>query len=161
MCGHWIGMKISPSLGKGDLQSNKSRQEYVWKALKRGWYKLNFDRASRGNPCKIPSIGCSIHNDEGIEIESIAIAIGEVTTKWENISSLIEGQDWCKELGLKKLKIEGDSSIIINALRKGSLTNSRLDTQLSKSFELCKYFDKLLINCIYHKGNKRMDELEN
>ena len=40
---------------------------------------------------------------------------------------LVEALELCKTLGCKNVEIKGDSTIIINAIRKGSLINWRLE----------------------------------
>lgn len=45
---NWIGLKVPPISGLGDKESILRRRDCVWKAPKEGWFKLNFDRASRG-----------------------------------------------------------------------------------------------------------------
>lgn len=75
--------------------------------------------------------------------------------------ALVEGLHLCRKLGVKNLEIEGDSAIIVNALRKGSMPNWRLNTLLSKALDLCRDFDRFIVNHIYREGNKRVDELAN
>lgn len=87
--------------------------------------------------------------------------IGIETNNWAELMALVEGLALCKSIGCKNLEIEGDSAIIINALRKGSLLNWRLDSILSKAILLCQSFDKIIINHIYQEGNRRADELKN
>ena len=65
--------------------------------------------------------------------------MGEATNNWAKLNALVEGLLLRKSLNIKHLEIEGDSAIIINALRKGSLSNWRLDAKLAKDLELYKF----------------------
>lgn len=89
---------------------------------KKGWFKWNFNGASRGNPGKA-GIGCFIHNEKGEEIANIENYIAKATNNWEEISALVEGLLLCKQLGINNLEIEGESAIIINVVRKLSFSN--------------------------------------
>ncbi|XP_059067874.1 uncharacterized protein LOC131858599 [Cryptomeria japonica] len=122
--------------------------------------KLNFDGAARGNP-RQAKIGCVVDNWEGKEIASLASLVGINTNNWAELMALVEGLLLCRKLEVKFLDIEGDLAIIVNALRKGSMPNWKLNTLLSKAIDLCNGFDRFTVNHIYREGNKRADELAN
>lgn len=67
--------------------------------------------------------------------------------------ALIEGLRVCKDLNIEKLEIEGDSAIIINALRKGSMPNWKLNYLLSMTLNIINTFKKCTFNHIFREGN--------
>ncbi|XP_057855148.2 uncharacterized protein LOC131064864 [Cryptomeria japonica] len=142
------------------MASLRSRATCRWQPPGEGWMKLNFDGAAWGNPGQ-PRIGCIVHNCEGKEIASLASPVGINTNNWVELLALVEGLLLCRKLEVKFLDIKGDSAIIVNALRKGSMPNWKLNTFLSKAIDLCKGFDRFIVNHIYREGNKRVDELAN
>lgn len=83
----------------------------------RGWAKLNFDEAARGNP-RMAGIGCIVNNNLGVWISKKAKPIGHSSNNMEEFLALEEGLNICLQLGISKLIIEGDSRIILNAIRK-------------------------------------------
>lgn len=75
--------------------------------------------------------------------------------------ALVEGLKICKSLGIEKLEIEGDLKIIINSIRRGSMSNWILNSILVGALILCQSFRKMTINHIFREGNTRADELAN
>ncbi|XP_059073555.1 uncharacterized protein LOC131874279 [Cryptomeria japonica] len=142
------------------MTSLQPRASCRWHPPDEGWLKLNFDGASRGNLGQV-GIGCVVHNWEGKEVASLASPVGIITNNWAELLALVEGFLLCRKLEAKCLDIEGDLAIIVNALRKGSIPNWKLNTFLSKALDLCKGFDRFTVNHIYREGNKRADELDN
>lgn len=156
----WEGLSFPPFVGEGPIASLPSRVACRWQPLGVGWMKLNFDGASHGNPGQA-GIGCIVHNWEGKELATLASPVGINTNNWAELMALVEGLHLCRKLGVKNLEIERDSTIIVNALRKGSMPNWRLYTLLSKALDSCRDFDRFTVNHIYREGNKRVDELAN
>ncbi|XP_059067866.1 uncharacterized protein LOC131858594 [Cryptomeria japonica] len=104
---------------------------------------------------------CIIHSDKEECIGSKAIHLGKVTNNTTEILSLIEGLNMCKELGITKLEIEGDSAIIINAIRKKETPNWKLNGMLEKALEILDNFEDYTVNHIYKEANRAADELAN
>ncbi|XP_057836447.1 uncharacterized protein LOC131046677 [Cryptomeria japonica] len=156
----WEGLSFPPFVGDGHVESLRSRVVCRWQPPGKGWVKLNFDGASHGNPGQA-GIRCSVHNWESKEIDILVSPAVIKTNNWVELMALVEGLHLCRKLGVKNLDIEGESAIIVNALRKGNMPNWRLNTLLSKAIGLCKGFDRFTLNHIYRKGNKRADELAN
>jgi len=63
MHGKWVGLKLPSFVGLGSHNTTNKRREYKWQPPKEGWFKLNFNGASRGNS-GAASIGCIIHDSE-------------------------------------------------------------------------------------------------
>ena len=65
------------------------------------------------------------------------------------------------KLGIKKLIIEGDSQIILNALRKRKTPNWVLNSKLEEVFKLLDLLEQTKIQHIFREGNKKADLLAN
>ena len=102
------GWKISPS--PAQILSRKN----TWRPPSSGFWKLNFDGASRGNPG--PSgFGACIRNYFG---EVVEIKISPLPIDTNNIAeahALLAGLLLAKQGCFNRLHIEGDSSVIIEA----------------------------------------------
>ncbi|XP_059067860.1 uncharacterized protein LOC131858589 [Cryptomeria japonica] len=125
-----------------------------------GWFKLNFDGASRGN-LGHATIGCCLHNLDRTEMTQRAKLVGIETNNKAEVLALVDGLEICRELGVEKLAVEGDLTIIINVMRKGSILNWRLEVLLNRALNLRKTFKKIIFNHIFREGNSKADELAN
>ena len=103
------GWKIGNS-----FTSSLSRKQTGWRPPDEGYWKLNFDGASRGNPG--PSgFGACIRNLDG---NVVAITISPLPINTNNMAeaqALLAGLTLAKQGNFQLLHIEGDSSVIINA----------------------------------------------
>ncbi|XP_059073504.1 uncharacterized protein LOC131874239 [Cryptomeria japonica] len=160
MRGGWLCLKIPPFVGVSDSNKKELREACIWKVPKKGWAKLNFNGASRGNLGPI-GIGCCLHDDYCRELAKVEKPIGIESSNKAKILVLVEGLLLCQNRGISKLAIEGDSDIIINGLRKGFLPNWKLNAILSRALNLLKDFQKTTFNHIYREGISRADELAN
>lgn len=68
----------------------EAREKCRWFPSPRGWTKLNFDGASRGNP-GTSGIRCIINNDSGNWIVKRANSIGSDTNNLAELEALQEG----------------------------------------------------------------------
>lgn len=156
----WFGLKIRPFIGKESRDKKQARQECVWQAPHQGLYKLNFDGASRGNP-REAGLGCCIHDWEGRIVASLDKPLGITSNNLAEVYALIEGLLLCRRLGLDSIEIEGDSTIIVNAVRKGSTPNWFLNSYIHRVMDILRDFNHFKINHIYREGNKCVDSLAN
>ena len=103
------GWKISNS-----STSSLIRKNIGWRPLVNGYWKLNFDGASRGNPG--PSgFGVCIRNSFG---DVVAITVSPFPINTNNMAeahAFLAGLILTKQGNFHWLHIEGDSSIIIDA----------------------------------------------
>lgn len=74
---------------------------------------------------------------------------------------MIEGLQLGLDLGIEKLIIEGDSQIILNAIRKGNTPNWKINSKLEYALTLIDKFEETIIQHIYREGNKEVDILTN
>ena len=102
------GWKIDTS------STSLSRKQTRWRPPDEGYWKLNFDGASRGNPGPSGSGAC-IRNLDG---DVVAITVSPLPINTNNMvvaQALFASLILAKQGNFWLLHIEGDSSVIINA----------------------------------------------
>lgn len=77
------------------------------------------------------------------------------------LEALHEGIKSCHKMGITKVIIEGDSQIVLNALRNRSTTNWVLHSKLEEILLLLDKFEAFQINHIFREGNQKADKLAN
>jgi ribonuclease HI len=137
-----------------------ARETCSWTPPPLGWTKLNFDGASRGNPGPA-GIGCIIHDDSGKWLAKRANYIGPSTNNLTELEALQADLQLGLSLKLPNLIIEGDSQIILNAIRKRSTPNWVLNSKLEEVLKLLDQFDNTQILHIFREGNGTADYLAN
>ena len=124
-------------------------------------YVMKFDGCSKGNPGLAGAGAVIYHFDK--EYWSESLFVGEfVTNNYAEYSGLILGLQQAIKLGIKHLKIEGDSLLVINQMKGVYNCNSINLIQLHESArELESNFETLQYEHIFRNKNKRADELSN
>ena len=124
-------------------------------------YKLNFDGCSKGNP-GLAGAGAVIYKFDK-EYWTNYFFVGEkFTNNHAEYAGLILGLQQAKEFGIKYLRVEGDSLLVINQM-KGlyQCKSENLIALYDKAKELEEYFEKIeYIHVLRHK-NRRADALSN
>jgi ribonuclease HI len=124
-------------------------------------YIMNFDGCSKGNP-GLAGCGAVIYY-LGKEIWSDSFFVGNnVTNNYSEYAGLTLGLQHAKKLEIKKIKILGDSQLVINHMKKIYKCNSpNLIELYDAAKELEKYFEVIEYDHIYRNQNKRADQLSN
>lgn len=142
------------------IKNSEARKNCNWSPPPQGWYKLNFDGASRGNP-GLSGIGCIIHNETGRWLMKLEKHIPPTSNNLAELEAVSEGIKVCLKLGLSKVIIKGDSQIVINALRKKSTPNWVLNSKLEEIIKLMEGLETFQLIHIYREGNTLANELAN
>ncbi|XP_059068471.1 uncharacterized protein LOC131858985 [Cryptomeria japonica] len=122
------------------------------------WVKLNFDGASRGNPC--PSgIGYVIRDQTRAIIEKMTKPIPPDTNNIAEFTALLLGLKDYINHGLKNVSVEGDSKIAINAIRKKKTPNWRLQSLLERILENLNSLEHFEAKHVYREANEVADAL--
>lgn len=124
-------------------------------------YKMNFDGCSKGNP-GIAGAGAVIYRN-GQEIWSDTFYVGEnATNNHAEYAGLILGLQRARLLGIKYLKVEGDSMLVINHMKGVYKCKSpNLIDLYEKAKELEQDFYEIKYEHVLRHLNKRADELSN
>lgn len=88
-----------------------------WDFPPKGWYKVNFDGASKHNP-GIVGCGITIRNENGYSIGAMAIPTGKKNNYIVEASATLYGFLYAKSMNMEKIWLEGDSLNINNCLNK-------------------------------------------
>ena len=81
------------------------------------WHKLNFDGAARGN-LGIAGVGCILNDEKGRWVAKLAAPLPPVSNNMAELEALEKGLQLCHKLRLPKIHIEGDSQVVLNAIRQ-------------------------------------------
>lgn len=124
-------------------------------------FLLKFDGCSKGNP-GLAGAGAVIYQYDR-EIWSGHLFIGNnYTNNHAEYMGLIFGLNKAKELGIKTLKVEGDSLLVINQM--SGLYKCKSENLLNLYIVAKKLdvnFDKIIYSQVLRNENKRADELAN
>ncbi|XP_077249384.1 uncharacterized protein LOC143888881 [Tasmannia lanceolata] len=115
----WYKAKVKSPYSAGDMLRNWNRiiserplRKSIsprWIAPPAGWFKLNFDGSSFGNP-RPAGIGRVLRNELGDEIMSFSIPIGVSDANSAEARALLFGLKWYAANNMGPLIVEGDSS---------------------------------------------------
>lgn len=124
-------------------------------------YKLNFDGCSKGNP-GLAGAGAVLYLHDN-EVWSDNFFVGEkFTNNHAEYAGLILGLQQAKVMGIKVLRVEGDSLLVINQMQGIYKCKSlNLIELYEKAKELETSFENISYHHIYRNKNKRADELSN
>src|SRR5579872_7442961 len=81
-----------------------------------GAYTANIDGAARGNPGPA-SYGVVIRRPDGTPLESIGKYIGRHTNNVAEYYALIAALDYAAANGIKRLRVQSDSQLIVNQIK--------------------------------------------
>jgi len=124
-------------------------------------YILKFDGCSKGNPGLAGAGAVLYYHDK--EIWADMFFVGEkFTNNHAEYAGLILGLQEAKQLGIKILKVEGDSQLVINQMKGTYRCQSKNLLDLyDRAKDLASEFEKIEYYHIYRKDNKRADQLSN
>ncbi|XP_059070638.1 uncharacterized protein LOC131860272 [Cryptomeria japonica] len=131
-----------------------------WKAPPRGWTKLNFDGASKGNLGE-SGIGAIIRDEHGNILHGLFGGIRVATNNEAEIRALEAGLHLCIRQGLSRIIIEGDSQIIIDGISRLSFHNWKLNKWVPMIKENIRIIEIFEIGHVYREGNRVADYLAN
>lgn len=155
-----IEFKLKDSFGfnstKKEIEELKSRLDAIEQKQEGIVY---FDGGSRGNPGL--SVGCA-YLVAGNQIFETGQILEIATNNEAEYRGLIVGLKKAKELGLKRLKVFGDSQLIINHVRGvWSCNQPHLQLLLEEVRILLHYFDSCDLQWVKRTENKKADEICN
>lgn len=78
-----------------------------------GWYKLNTDGTSLGNPRKA-SGGGLIRNHKGIWMKGFNRCIRNTTSVMAEYSALRDDMQLTSQMGISRLEVELDAKLVVN-----------------------------------------------
>ncbi|XP_059067586.1 uncharacterized protein LOC131858374 [Cryptomeria japonica] len=98
-----------------------------WTLPEKGWIKINFDGASRGNP-GASGVGVIARNDRGNILAIGAKRLVDGTSNVAESHAALEAILMAGKLGVKKLHLEGCSQVVVN----GSVVFRQVGTSIEE-----------------------------
>ena len=122
-------------------------------------YILRFDGGATPNPG--PAAGAAVLFDTaGTPMFQRSVFISEATNNYGEYTGLITGLELALDKGVRLLRVEGDSQLVINQMnKKWAIRNANLLPLYIRANELVKRFDKVDFGHIYRDSNTHADKL--
>ena len=122
---------------------------------------LFFDGCSKGNPGDAGA-GAVIYQDN-LELYSNTLFVGKnITNNVAEYTGLIIGLELAIQNGIKELKVNGDSLLVIKQMNgEYKVKSLALKKLYIKAKKLSEQFDNITFTHIYRENNQRADELSN
>jgi ribonuclease HI len=122
---------------------------------------LEFDGGSRGNPGPA-GIGVVIRAQDGTPVVTLGRYIGKATNNIAEYRALITAMEEAKKLGAKRIKIRGDSELVVRQMNGiYRVKHPDLIPLHRQAKELLASFDEATIDHNYREKNELADRLGN
>ncbi len=122
---------------------------------------LQFDGGSRGNPGPA-GVGVVLSAADGTPLVTLGRFIGRATNNVAEYKGLIIALQKAKELGARRVKILGDSELIVKQMRgEYRVKNPDLRLLYDEAQQLFREFDSATIDHNYREDNSLADKLAN
>ncbi len=124
-------------------------------------YFLYVDGASRGNPGKA-SIGVSLQDETGKEIETISRFIGHHTNNEAEYQALIEGLKLVCAKQISNIEVRADSQLVVRQmLGEYKVKHPKMKPLHREARALADSLEAFAISHVPRSENSRADELAN
>jgi len=125
-------------------------------------YLLQFDGGARGNPTGVAGAGMVLYDDRGREVWCGWKFLDKMSNNSAEYWAILLGLQCAASLGVRRIKVEGDSNLIVNQLNGSYRVR---DEKLKELYKWTKAvvteFDSFEIRHIFRKENGRADWLAN
>lgn len=122
---------------------------------------LEFDGGSRGNPGPA-GIGCVVRAADGTPLLTLGRYIGKATNNVAEYNALITVMTEAKRLGAKRVKVRGDSELVVRQMKgEYRVKHPDLIPLYREAKELFDSFDQASIEHNYRHKNELADRLGN
>ena len=129
-----------------------------WVAPPLGWFKLNTDGSSLGNPGLARGAGI-IRNHLGDWVGGFSRAIGYTTSVQVELRALKDGLILAIDLGILNLEIEMDSLVAVELLNSFTTPNAFLSSIVADCRYLMERFEHASLKHIFREANDCADLL--
>lgn len=125
-------------------------------------YLLQFDGGARGNPSGCAGAGMVLFDEDGTEVWCGWKFLHTMTNNQAEYNAAFLGLQCAKSLGIKHLRIEGDSELVLKQLSgKYQVRDRKLREIWKPTRELLQDFETFNLQHIPRAENKRADWLAN
>ena len=139
----------------GTMRKAKQRTivQVKWFKPPVGWFKINSDGASYGNPGKARSGGI-IRDCNGLWIKVYARSIGYATSIIAEFWALRDGLKLALNEGIQRLIMELDVKVVVDLIKSNATTNKPYAPLLYDCRCLLTRFIQVQVVHVYKKGNR-------
>ena len=124
-------------------------------------YRVNIDGGSRGNPGPA-AYGVLIRDGRGEVVAKLKKYIGRFTNNVAEYYGLIAAMDYAQSHGIRAIRIESDSELLVKQMR-GLYKVKSVDLQplFERAKKMSLGFDSFHIDHVYREQNREADALAN
>jgi ribonuclease HI len=124
-------------------------------------YRANIDGGSRGNPGPA-AYGVVIRDGGGEIVAKLKKYIGRMTNNVAEYYGLIAAMDYAEAHGIRALRIESDSELLVKQMRGlYKVKSADLQPLFERAQKMSKAFDSFRIEHVYREQNREADALAN
>jgi ribonuclease HI len=124
-------------------------------------YRINIDGGSRGNPGPA-AYGVLIRDASGAVISKLKKYIGRFTNNVAEYYGLIAAMDYAQSHGVRAIRIESDSELLVKQMRGlYKVKSADLQPLYERAQKMSKAFDSFRIDHVYRELNREADALAN
>jgi ribonuclease HI len=124
-------------------------------------YRANIDGGSRGNPGPA-SYGVVIRDPRGEIVAKLKKYIGRMTNNVAEYYGLIAALDYAQSHGIKSLRIEADSELLVKQMRgRYKVKSPELRPLFERARKMSHALDSFRIDHVYREQNQEADALAN
>ena len=124
-------------------------------------HRANIDGGSRGNPGPA-SYGVIIRDGRGEIVARLKKYIGRMTNNVAEYYGLIAALDYAQSHGIRALRIESDSELLVKQMRGlYKVKSADLQPLFERSIKMSKGFESFRIDHVYREQNREADALAN
>lgn len=124
-------------------------------------YRANIDGGSRGNPGPA-SYGVVIRDSRGEIVARLKKYIGRMTNNVAEYYGLIAALDYAQSHGIRALRIESDSELLVKQMRgQYKVKSPDLQPLFERAKKMSHSLESFRIDHVYREQNKEADALAN
>jgi ribonuclease HI len=124
-------------------------------------YQANVDGGSRGNPGPA-AYGVVVRNPRGEIVARLKKYIGKNTNNVAEYFGLIAALDYAQNHGIRALRIESDSELMVKQMRgQYKVKSEELKPLFERAKKMSQTFESFRISHVYREQNKEADALVN
>jgi ribonuclease HI len=124
-------------------------------------YRMNVDGGSRGNPGPA-AYGVVIHDPMGKSVAQLKKYIGRTTNNVAEYYGLIAALDYAQSQGIRAVRIEADSELMVKQMRGlYKVKSADLQPLYERARKMAQGFDSFRIEHVYREQNREADRLAN
>jgi len=124
-------------------------------------YRINIDGGSRGNPGPA-AYGVLIRDASGGAVTKLKKYIGRFTNNVAEYYGLIAAMDYAQSHGVRAIRIESDSELLVKQMRGlYKVKSADLQPLYERALKMSKAFDSFRIDHVYREQNREADALAN